>query len=455
MAESYEAVAVNCGLEPSRLLPNAELPLWNAGVTSRAAFVAQCRTTADVQAAVRIANVLGLPLSVFSGGNDWQGRAVRDGGLVIDISPLASVDVDVASQTAQIGGGVRSDALARHTESFGLTPVTGTVGSVHVLGLSLGGGYGPLEGRFGLACDNLVAAELVTADGTVRTVDAGHDPDLLWALRGGGGNFGVVTAATVRLLRLDPVHGGMIIYPWSQAESVLTRLDPLLTAAPDELSIQTIIATGPDGEPFVAIMPTWSGSLERGVEAVAPLQRLGTATSSNMGPTTWSTMIAGVAESFPPGRHARIRTRNVAGFSPSVIRKLIEAGSSRSSALSALSIHPFHGAATRIPATSAAFAERRPHQMVEIVALWSADGPADTDWADQLHQSLAEDALPGGYVNLLSSQDHEQISHAYGDGTERLLAIKSRIDPKGVFSATPLPGHSRIPASSDGPGSWS
>ncbi|MFK0297382.1 FAD-binding oxidoreductase [Streptomyces sp. NPDC090442] len=207
MAVSFEDLARAHGLDPARLVTEAGVPMWNAAVSSRAACDARCRTTADVQAAVRIAHALGLPLSVFSGGNDWLGRAVRDRGLVIDVSAMTTIEVDVEARTARIGGGVRSDVLARETESHGLTPVTGTVGLVHMLGLSLGGGYGPLDGRFGLACDNLVSAELVTADGSVRTVDAEHEPDLLWALRGGGGNFGVVTAAVVRLHRVGPVYG--------------------------------------------------------------------------------------------------------------------------------------------------------------------------------------------------------------------------------------------------------
>ncbi|OIJ87573.1 hypothetical protein BIV25_38455 [Streptomyces sp. MUSC 14] len=181
MAVSSEDVARAHGLDPARLVLDAAMPTWNAAVSSRAACVVRCLTTADVRAAVRIARELGLPLSVFSGGNDWLGRAVHDRGLVIDVSAMTTIEVDVGARTARIGGGVRSDVLARETESHGLAPVTGTVGLVHMLGLSLGGGYGPLEGRFGLACDNLVSAELVTADGSVRTVDAEHDPDLLWA----------------------------------------------------------------------------------------------------------------------------------------------------------------------------------------------------------------------------------------------------------------------------------
>lgn len=441
--ESPEDVARAHGLDPSLLVEGASLPTWSASVSARATYVARCRTTADVQAAVRTARALGLPLSVFSGGNDWLGRSVRDRGLVVDVSALSTIEVDAGAQTARIGGGVRSDVLARATEQHGLTPVTGAVGLVHLIGLSLGGGYGPLEGRFGLACDNLLSAELVTADGSVRTVDAEREPDLLWALRGGGGNFGVVTSAVLQLHRTGPVHSGMVIYPWSQAESVLTRLDPLLTSAPDELSIQTIVASGRDGEPFVAVMPTWSGHPEQGPQATAALDRLGDPISSQVGPTAWSAMIAGSAEAFPAGRHAHFRTRNVASLTPSVVHHLVEAGSTRISPLSALSIHPFHGAATRVPASMSAFGERRPHQMVEIVGQWEVGTAPDVAWVDRVHASLAADAMPGGYPNLLGPHDLDQVRAAYGTGTGRLLAVKARIDPEGVFTATPLPAPGR------------
>jgi FAD/FMN-containing dehydrogenase len=351
---SYRDVARAHGLDPARLVEETAGPLWNAAVSSRAAHIARCRTTADVRAALRTARALGLPLSVFSGGNDWLGRAVRDRALVIDVSEMTTIEVDADERTARIGGGVRSDVLARATEPYGLTPVTGTVGRVHMLGLSLGGGYGPLEGRFGLACDNLLSAELVTADGSVRVVDAEHEPDLMWALRGGGGNFGVVTAAVVRLHRIDPVYSGTVVYPWSQADAVLTRLDPLLTSAPDELSIQTVLATGHDGGPYVAVMPTWSGAHERGPEATAAVSALGDPTCLRLGPAAWHTVIAAAGSSFPAGRHVHVRTRNVASFTPRVIRRLMEAATSWTSPLSALSVHPFHGAATRVAATPAA-----------------------------------------------------------------------------------------------------
>lgn len=345
-----EAIAARHGLDPERLVAagpdyDTSITLWNGAVTTRPACVARCANTANVQAAVRAARSMGLPLSVRNGGHDWAGRALVEGGMVIDVSAMGRIDVDTRARTARIGAGVRSDALAEATDAAGLTPVTGTVGSVGMLGLILGGGYGPLEGRFGLACDNLVSAQLVTADGSVVEVDTDHDPDLLWALRGGGGNFGVVTSAVVRLHPVGPVYTGLVSYPWNQATSVLSRLADVLDEAPDELSVQTVVAAGPDGGPFIGLLPTWSGTPAQGPAAVAPLERLDDPTSSQMGLVPWHRMIGDMAAMFPAGRHVRIRTRNVAGLTPAVVEALVAAGSGTASALSALSIHPFHGVA--------------------------------------------------------------------------------------------------------------
>lgn len=441
-----QAVAQRHGLHTAQVLIGgdaAALPVWNAEVSSRPAAVIKCADVADIQAGVRMADELDLPLSVFGVGHDITGRSVKDGGLVIDISGLRTIDIDTEARTARMGGAVRSDELARETEAVGLTPVTGTVGSVGMLGLTLGGGYGPLNGRFGLACDNLLSAELVTAKGAVVHVDARTEPDLLWALRGGGGNFGVVTSAEIRLHAVGNVYTGMIIYSWDQVVGVLLGLERYLASSPDELSIQTIISTGLDGDPFVALMPTWSGPLEQGPAAVEPLTRLGDPVSSHMAPSSYHGLIAGVSESFPRGRHVRMRTRNVPGFSPSVVQRIVEAGSSWTSPLSALSIHPFHGAATRVPLTDTAFGERSPHQMIEIVGMWESEGQTggdDAAWADRVHASLAADAMPGGYPNLLTAADDgPQVRDAYGPNADRLLAVKARTDPSGVFCATPFP----------------
>lgn len=444
---TVEQIAEDHGLSRDRVHVSgpeydAAVTLWNGAVTTRPALVVRCANTTDVSAAVRAARALGLRLSVRSGGNDWAGRALVKGGLVVDVSGMTDIEVDADANTARVGGGTRTDALAAAAEPHGLTPVTGTVGLVTVVGLSLGGGYGPLDGRFGLGSDNLLALEIVLADGSVRIVDAERDPELFWALRGGGGNFGVVTSAVARLHRLGPVHTGLVLYPWAQARSVLTDLAPLIDAAPDELSVQTLVMAGPDGAPMVGVMPTWSADLADGARMTDPFARLGAPLSAEIAPSTWHTMIAQAAAMFPKGRHSSIRARNIPSLTPNVVDAFLRAGDTLTSPLSALSVHHFHGAAARVPVADTAFGERRPHQMVEIIAMWEAGvGPAEEHvaWANSVHSDLAPESFPGGYVNLLGPDEADQIAHAYGNNAARLMAVKARVDPNGMFAATPLP----------------
>ncbi|WP_155763051.1 FAD-binding oxidoreductase, partial [Mycobacterium colombiense] len=191
--------------------------IWNAAAQHRPALIVRPESSLDVQVAIRVARDRGMRLSVLGGGHDWAGRAVCDGGLVIDMSGMRSVTVDTRARVATVGGGVIAADLIEAVAPHGLVAATGNCGGVGMTGLTLGGGYGPLNGRFGLALDNLLGAEVVLADGRSVTADATHEPELFWALRGGGGNFGVVTSMRVRLHPLDQLIGGMIMFPWSQA----------------------------------------------------------------------------------------------------------------------------------------------------------------------------------------------------------------------------------------------
>ena len=219
--------------------------IWNGAVTSRPALVVRARTQDDVQAAVRAARRHGLPLSVRAGGHDWAGRSLRDGGLVIDLTGMSQVTVNPEERTATVGGGATAADVIAAAAPHGLAAVTGTVSTVGMTALTLGGRYGLLSGRFGLAADNLLGAGLVLADGQAVSVDDDHEPELFWAIRGGGGNFGVVTSMRIRLHAADRVLAGIIAYPLGQAASVLEQLDEIIAAAPDELTVQAVFLTGP------------------------------------------------------------------------------------------------------------------------------------------------------------------------------------------------------------------
>ncbi|MFF3573400.1 FAD-binding oxidoreductase [Nocardia jiangxiensis] len=425
-------------------VPDGALVIWNAAVHHRPALIVRTESPRDVQEAIRVARDHGMRLSVLGGGNDWAGRAVCDGGLVIDMSGMRSVTVDPGARVATVGGGVIAADLIDAITPYGLVAATGNVGCVGMTGLTLGGGYGPLNGRFGLALDNLLGAEVVLADGRIVTADATHEPELFWALRGGGGNFGVVTSMRVRLHALDRLIGGMIVFPWSQAARVWRALDEVLSTAPDELTVQSGLLSGPDGNPAVYLAPAWSGELRSGEAAVDALAKLGTPLTTHLAPMTYREMLGLFDAWGVRGLCWAIRTRTVAGYTPGVVDALLDAGQTLTSPRSGIPIHHFHGASTRILPDETAFANRRPHFVVEIVAGWErGDGAAHRAWAAAVTAALAPHALAGGYQNLLGPHDHQQIAHAYGDNAMRLSAAKRHYDPDGVFSAIPLPTTAR------------
>jgi FAD/FMN-containing dehydrogenase len=417
--------------------------IWNGAVDHHPALFAFCETPEDVQAAVRVARMHSLPLSVRGGGHDWAGRALRHDGLVIDLSAMRRVDVDPHAHIATVEGGATAGDVIAAAAPHGLVAVTGSIGAVGMAGLTLAGGYGPLNPRYGLALDNLLDAELVLADGQRITADEFAHPDLYWALCGGGGNFGVVTAMRVRLHGHRTLLAGLIVFPWSEARSVLSRYAEAVASAPDELDVTAGILSGPDGNPVLFLAPTWSGERAQGEEILGELQRFGTPLAVQIGPMTCADMLRLFDAHVVNSRHYAVQTRWLPKLTPDTIAPLIAAGGTRTSPLSAIVLHHFHGMATRVPLRATAFGVRREHFLAEIIAAWEPgaadDGRIHRRWAQRLSHILAPYALFGGYPNLLGPDEHNQIAQAYGSNLARLQIVKRRFDPDGIFSATPLP----------------
>ncbi|AGZ40864.1 FAD-binding oxidoreductase [Actinoplanes friuliensis] len=419
---------------------DAAVPPWNGAVADRPAIVVRCAEVGDVRAGISVARRLGLPLSVRGRGHDWAGRSLRAGGLTLDLSGLSSVRVDAEKGRAIVGGGAGIGDVLRATGDAGLVAVTGTTDSVGFVGLAIGGGYGPLSGRFGLAADNLVAATVVLADGSVVNAD----PDLLWALRGGGGNFGVVVEAQFDVHRVPSVVGGAVIYPFDQATQVLKGLRELHAEMPDELSVQTALLSGPDGAPVVLLSPTWCGPLAAGLAGDGPVQalaRLGTPLMAQIGEKRLADGAAELGAMFPYGRHVEIRTRSVPVLSEDVAEALADHVARKPSPLTAVSLHPFQGAATRVAPQATAFGTRDPHHMIEIISVWTDEheSPVQQQWTRDLDAALKPYALPGGYPNLLAADAVDQIEFGFGGNAGRLRSLKAHFDPSEVFSAIPLP----------------
>jgi hypothetical protein len=318
----------------------------------------------------------------------------------------------------------------------------GTAGAVGYAGLVLGGGYGPLSGAVGLAADNLLSVDVVLADGTVVTASADHEPELFWSVRGGGGNFGVVTRLRVRLHRVPGLLSGMLFYPLDQAVPGLAAVAELALGGPDELTVQSGLITAPTGDRVMFVAPTWCGDPAAGEAALAPLAALGTPVFRQFGPARQSELMAGTDAMFPFGRHVELRPRSLPELTPEVAALLVEGAAAAESPYSAVSLHSLHGAAARVPAEATAYGVRRPHLLVETIAVWEPGDPsadAHRAWARGLSDALAPHALPGTYANLLGDDDPAQAEHAYGPHAARLLRAKDGYDPDGAFRAIPLP----------------
>jgi FAD/FMN-containing dehydrogenase len=382
---------------------------------------------------------------VRGGGHDWAGRALSDGGLVIDLTGMRDITVDPQALVATVAGGARAKDLALAAGAHNLVAALGNCGTVGIAGLTLGGGYGPLSGTCGLAADNLLGAEIVLADGRLVTTGPDQEPDLYWALRGGGGNFGVVTSLRVRLYPVRNMLAGSIIYNWNEAGAVLRRYAAFAPTAPDELGVAIGVMMGPDGEPVIMVVPLWNGERWQGERAMEDVRAFGTPRSAQIGPMTYADLLAQFdawVEALD-GYHWEIRTRWLPTLTAGAADAIIAAKTRATSPDCSVFWHHFHGAATRLAPNATTFGLRVEHLMVEIVACWKPggdDGAEHRRWAQDLWQSLAPFALPGGYANLLGPDDREQAARAYGCNAARLRVLKRRFDPDGVFaSAIPLP----------------
>jgi FAD/FMN-containing dehydrogenase len=411
------------------------------GVTPRA--VAHCRTVEHVQAAIRVARNSKLPLSVRGGGHDWAGRALCD-GIVIDLCGMRDVVLDPDRDTVTVEGGARAADVTAVTDPLHLAVVAGSVGTVGIAGLTLGGGYGPLIGRFGLALDNVLAAQVVLADGRIVDADAENNADLFWALRGGGGNFGVVTAMRHRLHDLPSVHSGMLVYPFSEAKDVLQRCVALAASAPDELSMQLGLIADPTGNVVVIIIPTWSGRPEYAEEQLAPFLKLGTLLAGQIERKSYGALLTTFDPYLVNGLRAVMDTCWLPTLDAAGIDTFIHAMKTAVSPGCAIVTHDFKGAASRVAQGATAFGLRRDHVLVELLATFpDRSDPADElrhrDWTRAVREAFSA-ALPGGYPNFLGKDDAVRAARSFGGNAARLIETKRRYDPDNVFaSAIPLP----------------
>jgi FAD binding domain/Berberine and berberine like len=422
----------------------AATALWAKPIGRMPRAVVHCRTPQDVQLAILAARESDLSLSVRGGGHDWAGRALCD-GLVIDLSAMNDVLVDRDHLTARILGGARASDVLTVTDPRGVAAVTGSCGAVGMAGLTLGGGYGPLIGRFGLALDNLIAADVVLADGRIVTAEHGREEELFWALRGGGGNFGVVTAMRIRLHNLPNVLSGMLVYPFSEAKAVLEGCIDIAASLPEDLTVQLGFVVGRDGAPVILVVPTWCGPTGQGDAQVAPFLRLGTVLDSTMDAVRYGASLAVFDAYVVNGQRTLMETCWLPALDSRSIDVFIAAMETAVSPGCAVFTHEFKGAASRVPQEATAFGLRRDHVLVEILATFpdrsdKLEEQRHRRWARATLAAFDAMALPGGYPNMLAGDDADRATKSYGRNAGRLVKAKRRYDPENVFrSAIPLP----------------
>ena len=408
--------------------------VWNGMVDRSPAAIFRCASTADVVAAVNFAREEGLVLAVRGGGHNAAGLAVCDDGLVIDLSGMRGVKVNAEKRIAYVQGGALWRDLDAATHPHGLATTGGLISTTGVGGLTLGGGLGWLMRQHGLACDNVVAVEIVTADGQVRRASATENPDLFWAIRGGGGNFGVVTSFEFRLHPVRTLYAGMLVFPGPRAPEILRRYRDLAMAAPDELTLFAGLMTSPDGHPINAIFAAYNGPVSKAEAAMKPLRDLGPV-ADQVSEMPYPALQSMLDEGFPSGLHVYWRSDFLKGLPDDAIDALCDRFRAITSPLSALLIEQFGGAVKRVPAEATAFAQRDALFNLAVISRWADAPTASThiDWARQSSDAMRPYASGGVYVNYLGAEGADRVRAAYGDKYDKLVAVKRKYDPTNLF----------------------
>lgn len=411
----------------------------NGLIDKRPALVARCRSATDVAAAIGSARREGLEIAVRAGGHNVAGRATVDDGLVIDLSLMRDVRVDPAARTARAQGGATWGDFNHATQAHGLATTGGIISTTGVAGLTLGGGLGWLLGRYGLSVDNLLSAEIVTADGVTTRASEEENPDLFWAIRGAGANFGVVTALEFRLHAVGPaITGGIVGYPVDQARDVLRFYRDLSARSPDDLTMYVGLVPAPDGSgaKLVGVLACHCGDLRDGEAAVRPIKQFGRPAIDAMGPMPYADLNAMLDAGYPRGALNYWKGSFVDTLSDDVIDVMIDAFARCPSPMGQIVVEHVHGAAARIDPRATAFPHRGTGYSLLVLSQWA--NPADTDrcvrWARESYAALEPFGAGASYVNYLGHDESDaRVAAAYGPNYARLRELKGKYDPDNVF----------------------
>jgi len=421
--------------------------IWNALIDRRPALIVQCSGAADVVDTVNFAREQGLVLSIKAGGHNVAGNAVNDGGIVIDLSQMRGVHVDPDTGTVRVQGGATWGDCDRETQLFGLAVPGGVVSTTGIAGLTLHGGVGHLRRKYGLSIDSLVSVDIVTADGQFRKASATENEDLFWAVRGAGGNFGVVTSFEFQAHPVGPmVFVGAVFYPFEHAPTVLPAWRDFMASAPEEVSSLAICWSVPPHEPFppelhgtpvVVVAAAHCGPVEEGERVLQPLRELAEPLVDASGPWPWLGLQSGFDAIFPKGELRYWKSRAVTELSQDVIGEIIELAGRRPSPLSDIVVWHHGGAMSRVAEPDTAYGGRDTEWLVTAEASWTE--PAQNDdaiaWAREVWDAMERYSTGAVYLNFpgLGEEKEELARAGYGENYGRLTELKAKYDPDNLF----------------------
>jgi hypothetical protein len=414
--------------------------IWNGMIDKRPALIARCTGVADVILCVNFARENDLLVAVRGGGHNVAGNAVCDGGLVIDLTRMKGIRVDPARRTVRAEPGLTWREFDRETQVFGLATTGGQISTAGIAGLTLGGGWGYLARRYGLSCDNLLSVDLVTADGQFLTANAAGNADLFWGLRGGGGNFGVVTSFEYQLHTVGPVFAGIVAYPILKAKTVLELFRQVTSAAPDELACDIVLINLPDGTPIVGMNICYNGPIAEGERVVRPLRSAGSPVLDQVGPIPYTEAQQLLDSFYPFGLQSYWKSSFLKGISDEVIDTMVaHCGSRPTPICHGIIEHQLGGAVKRADREATAFGQRDAEYSFMSLGV-CADAPEAekcAQWARDFWDGMQPYSTGGVYVNYLGREADEgagRIEAAYGpEKYARLVALKNNYDPTNLF----------------------
>ena len=419
--------------------------IWNAMIDRRPAVIVQCVQPDDVQPVIRFARKNGLELSIRGAGHNIGGNALCDNGVTIDFSKMKKVRVDAGKRRAYVEPGATLADLDEATQAHGLATPVGINSTTGIAGLTLGGGFGWLTRKYGMTIDNLISVEMITSDGEKIRASQNENTDLFWAVRGGGGNFGVVTQFEFQLFPLGPqIVAGLIVFPFNQAKQILTKYRQFVTSAPEELNVWVVLRKAPPlpflpetvhGKEVVILPIFYLGAVAETEKLIAPLRAFGTALGEHIGAQPYVQWQKAFDPLLTPGARNYWKSHNFTELADGALNSIIEFAGKLPSPQCEILIGLIAGAPNRIAADAMAYGHRDARFVLNVHGRWgeAADDKKCIGWAREFFKATAPYASAGAYVNFMTAEEGDRVAAAYGSNYERLVEIKRRYDPENVF----------------------